>query len=127
MESVVNHGKNYAGQGVLRIEAERIRQIDEEGFSSTHDDKHGRGELAIAAACYAANASNLRIVTPREFANGVAYEDPWPWDIRWDGRPYPDHGNVVGFTEDQQLRLRMLVKAGALIAAEIDRLMRIGS
>jgi hypothetical protein len=41
----------------------------------------------------------------------VSWQDPWPWEPEWDKRGSGD-------------RMRDLVKAGALIAAEIDRLQR---
>jgi hypothetical protein len=88
-------------KGVALIAAERRRQIEAEGWTPEHDDEHGDGELAAAAACYAGPAWSLL----RE------HEPPlmWPWDEKW-WKP----GD----------RIRELTKAGALIAAEIDRLLR---
>ena len=84
--------------GVNLIEAERERQIYQEGWTEEHDDKHVNNELALAAACYA---------VPDVFSQGY-----WPptWDLSW---------------YKSTTRIRDLVKAGALIAAEIDRLQRI--
>ena len=86
------------GLGINLIEAERERQIHQEGWTEEHDDKHVNNELALAAACYA---------VPDVFSQGY-----WPptWDLSW-------HKSTT--------RIRDLVKAGALIAAEIDRLQRI--
>lgn len=86
------------GLGVNLIEAERERQIYQEGWTEEHDDKHVNNELALAAACYA---------VPDVFSQGY-----WPptWDLSW-------HKSTT--------RIRDLVKAGALIAAEIERLQRI--
>lgn len=39
---------------IERIAAERTRQIEREGYTPEHDDTHDGGELALAAACYAA-------------------------------------------------------------------------
>ncbi len=90
--------------GVALIAAERKRQIEKEGWSPEHDDEH-TDEMALAAVCYAMPA----ILRPLD---GSAPER-WPgsWDAKW-WKPTPDD------------RVRELVKAGALIAAEIDRLQR---
>jgi hypothetical protein len=85
--------------GIEIIAAERQRQIEQEGWSAEHDDEHREGELGKAAACYA---------QPPEI--GVRCQD-WPWDRKW-WKPTPSD------------RIRELAKAGALIAAEIDRLKR---
>lgn len=94
--------------------AERRRQIEEEGWSREHDDRHGDGSLAKAAAAYALLAGerpNLVGEHPRmpratRFFETVEYL--WPWTDA------PMKGN----------RRRALVKAGALIIAEIERLDR---
>jgi hypothetical protein len=79
--------------------AERQRQIEAEGWTPEHDDQHTDGSLAIAAACYA--------IADRD---GRAEAPPfWPWALDW-WKPADDR--------------RMLVKAGALILAEIERLDR---
>jgi hypothetical protein len=77
------------------IANERQRQIEAEGWTPEHDDQHSSGELADAAACY---------------ARGKQMSAVWPWDEKW-WKPGPD-------------RRRQLVKAGALIVAEIERLDR---
>lgn len=89
--------------GVSRISAERARQIGEEGWSPEHDDEHADGQMAWAAVCYAAPGKVYRV--------GSRPYDPWPWAERWDKRTEHD-------------RIRQLTIAGALIAAEIDRLQR---
>lgn len=86
-------------RALLAIKAERRRQVDVEGWTPEHDDEHSKGELAQAAACYADD--------PRQF-NTAAPPD-WPWSQEW-WKP----GD----------RRRNLVKAGALIVAEIERLDR---
>lgn len=107
--------------GAELIASERLRQINIEGWSDTHDDGHDCGELALAAACY---ATPILIYKRGEYANQVCFADPWPWDEAWDKRPAD--GNVL---MDNKIlcvsdRIRQLAKAGALIAAEIDRLLR---
>ena len=90
--------------GAGLIVNERIRQVEDEGWTVEHDvEHHTSGQLAVAGACYAL-AEDAR----------VAYKDDlipsfWPWDQEW-WKPTPDDP------------IRELAKAGALIAAEIDRL-----
>lgn len=101
--------------GVSLIAAERRRQVTEEGWTPEHDAGHTTGELARAAACYAqpAEARELRGRAANVSASrGAWYEDipdDWPWHPGY-WKPRPDD------------RVHELVKAGALIAAEIDRL-----
>jgi len=83
--------------------AERRRQIEAEGWSYQHDDDmHDCAELATAAACYAANAGGF-------VWNGGWPGEVWPWSRKW-WKPSDPR--------------RDLVKAGALILAEIERLDR---
>jgi len=108
--------------GAERIAKERARQISEENYDEWHDDEHDGAEIAMAAACYAASAASSRIYVMKEFAAGVTFDDPWPWDDCYDKRPYD--GNVLREPVSDAQRIRMLEKAGALVAAEIDRLLR---
>jgi hypothetical protein len=108
--------------GVERIAIERTRQVEKEGYDAAHDDEHGSGDLAVAAACYAAASCGLRIYEKQEFAAGMSFVDPWPWE-GYDARPYDHHGGGFKDPDDDQA-LRLLEKAGALIAAEIDRVLR---
>lgn len=85
---------------------ERIRQVAVEGWSPEHDDAHRRGELARAAAAYAANAAAWTS-DPADAAR-LALEG-WPWARCW-WKP-----------KDPRLNL---VRAAALIFAEIERLDR---
>jgi len=90
--------------GAERIAVERRGQIEAEGWTPEHDDQHDDGEIAAAAVCYAV-PPDLRDTRPGTIP------DLWPFeDSSWE--PTPDD------------RVRELVKAGALIAAEIDRLVR---
>jgi len=83
--------------GVEMIAAERRRQIEGEGWTASHDDGHSRGEMAVAAAMYAVLGTDATVDSP--------HTEPSCWIKPGD-------------------RLRELAKAGALIAAEIDRLLR---
>ena len=89
------------------IDDERKRQIEVEGFTPEHDDEHKYGEIAQAAACYADPCPRLY-----EGTNGEkSYPIDWPWDKKW--------------WKPEKTRIRQLVKAGALIVAEIERLQRL--
>ena len=87
--------------GVELIAAERQRQMGTEGYDEKKDDEHRHSELAIAAACYAVHQSHVRVV--------YGSRDGWPWDEASDKRA-------------KHPPIRRLAIAGALIAAEIDRL-----
>lgn len=93
---------------VRAIWLERERQEDAEGWTPAHDDQHKAGELAGAAACYAMQTLNISGTDLRSRVM-TTIRDLWPWAGVW-WKPTD--------------RRRNLVKAGALIAAEIDRLDR---
>lgn len=94
--------------GIELIAAERLRQVEVEGWTPGHDDKLSLGQMADAAACYALRET----MREREIWLRPLWNCLWPWELRW-WRPTP--GN----------RVRELEKAGALCAAEIDRLLRL--
>lgn len=95
--------------GIELIAAERQRQVEVERWTNDHDAaEHSRGELAIAGACYAMPHSK-RKYKKKWKAMCEVKPKKWPWHSMW-WKPTPDD------------RVRELVKAGALIAAEIDRL-----
>lgn len=81
--------------------------MEREGWTAKHDDEHEDCSLALAAACYAIPDDERQFESCR--ADGIP--DLWPWDAKW-WKPTPRN------------RIRELTKAGALIAAEIDRLLR---
>ena len=82
--------------------AERQRQISAEGWTPEHDDQHVDGEMAQASGCYALNAAGWKT----EALRGC-------WPIKW----------MAAWFKPTTPR-RDLVKAGALIIAEIERLDR---
>jgi len=116
--------------GIERITAERTRQVHEEGWSPGHDDRHGSDELARAALCYAQPARDRDEIPVKQGQYGEGWEscsvgeaeffipEQWPFSpTDWKpsgGMSIPD-------------RLRELTKAGALIAAEMDRLERLST
>jgi hypothetical protein len=91
--------------------AERKRQIRVEGWTPAHDDTHTDGSLAQAAAAYA-----LKARSDEAHENGVR--------IGKHGVPYlwPDSWNPSWWKPTD--RRRDLVKAAALIIAEIERIDR---
>lgn len=107
--------------GVDLIAKERTRQVEREGWTSAHDDGHDAGELAMAAACYA--SPDLLYVEERH-VNSIGFIDPWPWDEGYDKRPRNGNEILPNHRLTVSNRIHQLAKAGALIAAEIDRLLR---
>lgn len=115
-DHVIMSGKSKA---VVDVLIERERQQQEEGWTPAHDDRHPAGTMAKAAVAYACDAAvNLderaRGRPHSEFAANQAAEGPppiWPWDPKW-WKPSPTNPR------------RDLVKAAALLLAEIDRLDR---
>lgn len=108
--------------GIELIAAERQRQIEKEGWTAEHDEQHAYGELAMAAALYASPKQLYEM--SRDGSWTVTFSDPWPW---WDEKEGPRGGSFTVPAWDKRKkhnRLRRLVIAGALIAAEIDRLQR---
>lgn len=98
--------------GIDIIAAEQARQIMVEGFDIDHDDHHVHGELAAAASCYAL-PEHRRQPMNRRRVDPTTRRTPlnWPFGDGW-WKPTPHD------------RIRELAKAGALIASEIDRLIR---
>lgn len=94
--------------GFSIVKKERKRQISVEGWTIEHDDEHTDESLAIAASSYAFPPSTWIALMPN---TGLSREAMWPWDKKW-WKPTPDN------------RIKELAKAGALIIAEIDRLLR---
>ena len=107
-----------ATTGAEMICAERARQMAVEGWTPKHDAQHTTGALAWAAVCYAAPAPVYKQQTA---AMQTSFVDPWPseWADKWDKRP--KNGKALAAPNPAE-RIAMLAKAGALIAAEIDRL-----
>ena len=87
----------------LDVMGERTRQMAVEGWTPEHDDAHVDGEIAEAAICYILTG----IGKDREWACAIWW--PEAWSTRW--------------CKTTNAR-RDLVKAGALILAEIERLDR---
>lgn len=90
--------------GIELIAEERKRQIESEGWTPEHDAQHNKGEIINAAACYLEQGGAVQYGgKPHPMILSL-----WPWGYKW-WKPSQDP-------------VRNLVKAGALIAAEIDRI-----
>lgn len=99
------------------IAAERRRHVEAEGWDSDHDDNHVDGSLAQAAAVYAFGATvgcAERSVMDEFGTTGTPHRihSLWPasWSREW---------------HKPKSRRRDLVRAAALIVAEIERLDRL--
>lgn len=97
-------------RSIRAIEDERLRQVHEEGWSAAHDDQHTTGNLALAGAYYA----SLAAAHAENGGSAEAYATMpppfrWPWTRRWWKPRNPR---------------RDLIRAAALIVAELDRLDR---
>ena len=113
--------KSKFANGAELITAERERQRKSEKWTPEHDDGHDGGQMTAAAIAYAMTPA-VRAVEIKDGQQLAEHGGPvavnqtllqffWPWGPRW-WKPTPED------------RVRELVKAGALIAAEIDRLKR---
>lgn len=89
-------------QAARDLLAERLRQISSEGWTTAHDDAHTDCSMSRAAACYALDAAGY-----------TTHHLPfWPWGEEW-WKPREPRRN--------------LVKAAALILAEIERIDRVAA
>ena len=98
--------------GIELIAEERQRQIDVEGYSEQHDSQHDLVEFIYAAIAYAesakvdANSEGLDISNFELMRRKIEMGRFYPW----------------GDSFKPTSCLKDLIKAGALIAAAIDRL-----
>ena len=98
--------------GAEMITDERKRHTEKEGWTTEHDADHTGMELSVSAASYALDCA----ATQSEYHESwrkiyQEYSDKiWPFDKEWFK---PTHDDPI----------KQLVKAGALLAAEIDRLL----
>lgn len=99
--------------GVAVIAKEREEQISKHNWSVQHDiDMNQQGELAQAAMAYLANVVTVEV----DSASGpVAVDSCTLWPKNW---------YMSRLRLNPNDRIKDLAKAGALIAAEIDRLLQ---
>lgn len=101
-----------AADGVALIAAERQRQIDQEGYTPGQDMVYNQDQLSRAAVAY---LSHDTVGLPPAARS-------WPWS-RESFKPSPREPHDGYWTAANiAARVRDLTKAGALVAAEIDRL-----
>ena len=91
------------------IVAELRRQVEMEGWSAEHDDEHPPGVLAMAGACYAQHGARQLQEPGATSTIGRASPAFWPWEREW--------------WKPKNARYD-LVRAAALITAEIERMDR---
>jgi len=106
-------------KAMIDVFNERIRQHQEEHFDPAHDDQHVKGEMLTAAICYitpaVVTAQLLASGMPPELegkTDGIARPSMWPWSWEW-WKPKD--------------RRRNLIRAAALIVAEVERLDRVAA
>lgn len=111
--------KQLAGSRTLTaatadVLAERKRQVSVEGWTPSHDDSHKNNEMAFAAACYAFHAAAASWDLEDCGTEYDSHPAPksWPWEPEW-WKPKSARAD--------------LVRAGALILAEIERIDRADS
>jgi hypothetical protein len=94
------------------IHDERDRQIRALGYSAAHDDEHNDGSLALAAMAYAYASTN-----PSKSGNG------W-WRRKWVSGKYAFTPRFWPWSHESfksRSQRGDLVRAGAMIVAEIER------
>ena len=89
-----------ATTGAYMIAVERERQVKDEGYNAEHDQAHAPMTLAKAAVSY--------ILCNDEKKRKIAKNTYWPWEDK--------------YYKPSDMK-RNLVRAGALVAAAIDRLL----
>lgn len=112
--------------GTTLISEERNRQVTEEGYDWRRDADYYKEELALAAAVYAIPL-DWRDVKAGNQGHTNLQRILWPWEWKYFKPVYTIGGNstVEPIGQSIEDRIRELSKAGALIAAEIDRLQRL--
>jgi hypothetical protein len=107
---------SYWNAAVADVVSERTRQIKSEGWTEAHDDEHDAGILAAAGSAYALAAADRLCPYSQgdggfdASLTGGENETPPMWPDDWKWKPNEPR--------------RMLVKAAALLIAEIERLDR---
>lgn len=99
---------HWPTHGAGFIAAERSRQFMRKGYDTLHDDEHTDGSLLVAGILIACGVADLELTVGPPDLNG-----PWPDQLAM---------HVAAKYGDDHIR--RLTIAGAMIAAEIDRLQR---
>jgi hypothetical protein len=93
---------------LAKIIEERARQLCQEGYTPAHDDEHTEGQMAVLAAAYALTSQPPGRFYPTPAVN---YLRGWLQNVGWSFKPKDP--------------IRDLVRAGALILAELERRLRL--
>lgn len=126
--SEANQNERMVSPGAALIAAERQRQVEQEGWDAEHDEDHTDQSLVLAAVCYAlpAKLRGRKTIRERDDVSGGRGECPVWGDVsRRVPKFWPESWWSGWWRPNRYDRVRELVKAGALIAAEIDRLQRL--
>lgn len=97
--------------GANIIMKERLRQIEKFDWSLDHDDQYAHGELLIYAQYWLSMPlpeCDIARATAKDYLQGL---DQSGWEDEW-------------FKYDERTPIERLARAGALVAAEIDRVNR---
>lgn len=108
--------------GVEWIALERARQVEKEGYDQRHDDGHSYRDLVAAAICYAEHAYQRGWLIERPETFGP--RDPEEAAAEYVGEPVPSEWPWNDEYWKPKDPRRDLVRAGALIAAALDRMVR---
>lgn len=110
---------------LLKIERRKQREI---GFNATHDDAHVEGEIARMAAFFAMPGTIEIGSTIREFVPdyllGELLDSP-KLNRSTPNTPVAPDACAAARVNYCELRIRDLVKSGACVLAEIERLQRV--
>lgn len=98
--------------GASLIAAERRRQVQEKGWSAAHDDEHDDQSLLHAAGWI---VNDLEDAATHESDEDAEDDPDAPWPEKLAAHVRKKYGDD---------KVRRLTIAGAMIAAEIDRLRR---
>ncbi|MFA4834827.1 MAG: hypothetical protein WC749_01980 [Dehalococcoidia bacterium] len=119
MESLIMSDNSARAKILLSILSERDRQTSVEGYTPAHDDEHTEGQLALLAAAYA--------LSSREGGPSVK-EQLDPSSECW--LPSKASEEILLLLEPYSwsfkptIPIHDLTRAGALILAELERLLR---
>jgi len=106
--------------GIELIAEERQEQIEKHEWMAKHDDKHDDGSLINAALICASDGILYR---KKEYAHNTTFDKVelhgWKLPIKYNGNIL-----IANYKSTKKERIHQLKVAGALIAAEIDRLNR---
>ena len=108
------YGTEQTNKALQLIAKERTGQV-EKGYDAAHDDGHPDGEIARGAAFYAKISTlNMHGRAKVRTGWGALSETEWPFE----------EAPRISAGDNNEDRIAELVKAGAMIVAEIERRLR---